>query len=153
MSDRINERLNQLVESVRAIDFDQIMETVYSRKDVEENVIFLNTENQLRKGLNAKGGVLGLYRSFTYSSLKQNVAGRKAGFGVVDLFLTGDYYNTFVEDAKKDHFIIDSNPIKDGENLMDKYEDSEGLTDDSLKKHFIFILPIIRNELVEAILQ
>lgn len=134
--------LTNLLKAVIATDKNKVINTSI-RKNKSE-ITDLNTQGQLIKGLDSEGDTFGLYRSVGYSLFKDQLAGRQASFGVVDLRLTGDFYKTFFVTAKDndDFFIIDANTIKDETDLAKKYgEDIIGLTDESKDKLLELLIP------------
>ena len=144
--------IDTILNNVKTLDQVEILVDVLNRKDVQDYIIFLNTENQLRFGVDSENIQLGTYRSLSYASFKQGVSGRKAGFGVVDLKLSGDYYKTFLVDVLANgDFIIDSNSVKDDKDLRLYSQDLEGLNEKNFDLFIDFIQPLYVQETEKAI--
>ena len=126
-------RFKKVISNIKKLDQWQILFDVLSSSEIQQFIIDLNL-GQLAIGENTEGDLIGFYKSFTYSSFKQGLPGRKAGFGVVDLRVTGDYWDSYVIKLQKNaDFIIDSDPIKDNKNLITIYGPGiEGLSDTSI---------------------
>lgn len=137
--------VQKIFANIKKLDQNKILVSVLNQKAVKDFIIFQNTENQLRFGLDSKEDLFGLYKSFSYASLKQSNPGRKATFGIVDLHLTGEFYRSFMIEVLNDgSFIIDADTDKpDSEDLAKKYgKDIIGLTDRNFKEFIDFILPL-----------
>ena len=106
--------------------------------EVSEDIIELNT-SQLEEFQNAKGEFLADIGG-EYSEETQFLKG--LGAREVNLLDTRDYYDSYtVIGLSNGNIFIDSDPIKGGDNLEDRWgDDLEGLQDKNL---------IIANELIE----
>ena len=64
------------------------------------------------------------------------------------LFDTFDYYASYTLKLGNGFFLIDSDPIKDGENLEDRFGNNlEGLQDENLQK----LIDVIRQKFIEEV--
>lgn len=147
---------DRILRNIKKLDHIEILVKVLNKKEVKDYIIFLNTDNQLRLGLDSKGDILGFYKSFTYASEKKSVGGR-APFGVIDLHVDGDYYKTYKVDVfNNGDFEITSNtvkPDKDLRNIQGISQNIEGLTNENFTLFIEFIKPLYIKETKKAILQ
>lgn len=122
MSTSINDMKRRFATAnIRQVAEDSIYE---SRDEIKELQI-----DQLKHGLKKDGTPIGKYRNAAYAARK-NQQNPLAGFGNVDLILTGDLKNQIFVDVREDSFVIDSADEKTG-GLIKKYGDPFGLTEDS----------------------
>ena len=99
-------RFKKVISNIKKLDQWQILFDTLSSSEIQQFIIDLNL-GQLAKGENTEGDLIGFYKSFTYASFKQGLPGRVAGFGVVDLNLTGQYYESYVIQLQRNaDFII-----------------------------------------------
>jgi hypothetical protein len=143
------DRLERILNNIKNLDYVKVLVATLNYRVVKNYIIFLNTENQLRLGLDAKSEQLGYYMDPEYAALKVQ-AGGKAPLGVYDLHVTGDYFKTFiVEVLSNGDFVIDSDTEKPDRDLRDIVRNPfeiEGLNDNSLTLLSNYILPIFINE-------
>ncbi len=108
-------------------------------KNVREDIIFMNTEDQLwALGVDSKGNTLTpAYTPFTVGLKRQR--GQRTDH--VTLKDTGAFYNSFMVTVQKDSFTINADTTTDdGDDLAVKYGiDIIGLTDKNLETMNIFI--------------
>ena len=111
--------------------FQQLDTAVVATESIDETreVIKQKQRDQLLQGLKADGTKIGKYRNSFYAE-KKHAQNPLAGFGNVDLKLTGDLYSELFVDVRSSSFVIDSADEKTGE-LVKKYGDPFGLTSDS----------------------
>ncbi|MFM7856693.1 MAG: hypothetical protein ACKO96_33400, partial [Flammeovirgaceae bacterium] len=104
----------------------------FSHKDLRDEIIRLNTENQLfEEGIDSEGRDLGEYRPFTIE------VKRKTGlpWDHVTLFQTGEFYASFRVTYDANGFSIDANGDKPDKNLFDVYGDNVlGLTSFNMER-------------------
>lgn len=147
---------DKVLNNIKKLDHIEILVKVLNKREVKKFIIFLNTEKQLRLGLDSKDDILGLYKSFSYASEKKSAGGR-APFGVIDLHVDGDYYKTYkVTVFNNGDFEITSNTVKPDRNLRDIVgisQNIEGLTEKNFDLFIEFITPIYAEETRKAILQ
>lgn len=85
-------------------------------RDYSKQIIDLN-QDQLQKGKNSQGKPLGKYVSKSYAKYKKKLNPR----GVVDLKLTGKFYDSFFVQAQKFPVFVDAKDSKTPK-LKKKYE-------------------------------
>jgi hypothetical protein len=127
---------------------------VFSEKDVQEFIIFLNTNIQLFRGIDSQGQFLddigGGYTTRTIQ-IKQR---KGQPTDRVTLKDTGEFYKSFSVDVFRDEFVIDAYYIKEGTDLRDRWgDDLAGLTPLSVEKLKGFILPKVREIVLNWILK
>ena len=124
-------KLTDLINKVRRLDNQMIMQEVFSIKAVQEKVISLN-QGQLRNFIDSKGEKI------------ISEAGNP-----IDLYETGAFYDTFKVKITGNTVDIVANTAIYGDDFKDKYSPYIlGLTDASLKELQAFILPYVRNYLM-----
>lgn len=106
---------------------------VFNTQEIKDEIIYLNTIEQLyEKGIDSEG--LELFPFYSESTIlykKEN--GQR--FDHVTLNDTGAFYDSFEVIVSKDYFLINADPMKDDDNLLDIYgEDVLGLTEESKRK-------------------
>lgn len=138
----MQEKLFKSLRAAQTLDADQMFNVFLSDKGLQDFIIGLNLD-QLDSGENSLGVSLesigGEYTSATIAikSAKGQPTDR------VTLRDTGEYYESYTLDLGNGFFDINSNPIRGGENLEDRYGDKlEGLQDENLQK----LIEIIRVE-------
>ena len=98
-----------------------------SHKEVQDEIIRLNTINQLyEEGIRSDGSPLGPYQPFT-------IQVNKIPFGLpydhVTLYQTGEFYASFYVSYDSNSFTVHANGQKSDKNLFDVYgDDVLGLT-------------------------
>ena len=148
-------RLTDLIE--KGIELTKINPFYFVFKDdydLQDYIIYLNTEEQLYKGKDATGKELedigGGYSAFTISY--------KKAFGQpydrVTLKDTGNFYKSFEVEIEKDKLIIDAYYIvEDGTDLRSRWGDNlAGLTSESRAKLIEKLLPKLRLFILEFLL-
>ena len=112
-------RLDLLASQMQAI-------TGGAMKESEPDLIELNKE-QMLSGIRADGEEIGQYKSISYA-LEKNKLNPKAGFGAVDLRLTGQFQSEMLLQVWGENYSIISDDPKTGK-LADQYgEEIFGLT-------------------------
>jgi hypothetical protein len=137
-----NTKLYALAQRVASLDEGLIFEVVFNQKHIKDEIIRLNTSEQLFEGIDSKGNPLDVYSpttevlnlrfTFNYEGKsKKKIAGQPAF-----LFDEGEFYTSFQVDVDRNRILIKADPIKDdGNNLFDEYgNDIIGLTDESKRK-------------------
>lgn len=114
--------INNMLETVQKINLDEtIVETMVK---TEDDFVALQ-KDQLQYGLNAAGELIGQYRSEAYAEEKHRM-NSKAGFGNVDLKLTGSFYEGITTHISSEGFLVESSDEK-APDLEKKYGDPFGL--------------------------
>lgn len=121
-------RLKNILKWYVAIEneLDLIIFSILSRKDVQDEIIRLNTEVQLyEEGVDSKNRIIGYYAPYT-KEYKQ-VTGQR--YDHITLQDTGYFYKSFRIYLKRDYFIIDADGKKEDKDLFKIYgQDVAGLT-------------------------
>lgn len=132
--------IDDMLIAAKTLDYSEGLAVVFDNPRVKQEIIRLNTEEQLFEGVNAKGEFLddigGAYRPFTIAEkIRKNQV-----YKHTTLFDTGEYYNSYTVKVDEFGITIGSDPVKDGDNLEDDYgSDLMGLTEDHQIKIFQFI--------------
>ena len=142
-------------ERFKRINQHVLINTILSRKEFKDFIIELNTKDQLfDKNIDSKGVSLSTIGG-DYSPLTLQLSDKKSASSI-NLFDTGDYYKSHtvtVSSLKADFITIDSDPIKDEDNLFDRWgSDIVGLTEESLEKLSAKLLPELQILLLKEIL-
>lgn len=128
-------RLRTVAKRASSLDYSKQMKKLFSKVDVKDEIIRLNTQEQLfEKGENAEGVKLsqigGEYSPTTVKikTLKGQPVDR------VTLKDRGDFYESFEVRAKSDSFEIVADTVKDTQDLRDRWSDEIiGLSSDSIE--------------------
>jgi hypothetical protein len=148
-------RLTDFVNNTLDLEEAKVFFHVFSEKDVQEYIIFLNTNIQLHNyGIDATGTTLdsigGSYAPYTIRQKKR----KGDEYKHVTLKDTGEFYKSFSVDVFRDEFVIDAYYIKEGTDLRDRWgDDLAGLTPLSVEKLKGFILPKVREIVLNWILK
>jgi len=144
--------LVNLQKNLSRLNTNKIFRAVWSNTLVQDYIINLNTEQQLRKGINSDGDQVGEYRNDAYAAAKQLLPGREAAEGVVDLVVTGTFYSTFDIKVTNKGFSINANTNLYDFDFINRYGESIiGLTQENQHKLVTFIFPFFIEELKEQI--
>jgi hypothetical protein len=137
------------IERIANMNVKRALQRTLSRRDVQDFITNLNTEVQLFENNEDSLGVKLFNNGGEYSpnTVKRE---RKRGSKRIDLKDTGALYASFTVKPKSDgDFIIDSDPIKNGKNIYDRWGQVEGLTNENL----ILALRYIEEKLLHELLQ
>ena len=120
-----------LTDRIAKLDEGLLLRNFVSIPAVQTFILDLNRRDQLfNKGVDSNNRALGVYSPY---SIENKVGPVPSDFHIT-LFETGEFYSTFVIIPGKDFFEIDAEPLKDGDNLFDKFgEDILGLNDENLQ--------------------
>jgi len=133
------EELIDILEKFTKLDSDKLLFKVYEQSGFQRFVIDLNTEDQLRLGLDAEGNLLRDYASEEYSFFKESISGRKAPFGIVDLFVSGKLYRTWKMNPLKDGFELIAQTDLYGRDFNDIYGGVIGISDENIENLITFV--------------
>lgn len=115
-------KLKQVIDQLRKIDVQQIVERQVLKN--EDEIVDLNTENQLSDGQYANEGYLP-----DYSPASVEIFGKPSGS--IRLFDEGDFYRGFYLETKKFPFLVSSKDSKT-DDLVERYsKDIFGFTRNS----------------------
>ena len=150
-------RLKRVLDNVIALDANKVMQKALSLRLVQEEIVRLNTDEQLfERGINAEGVELadigGDYAEVTVLLKKEE----SLPFDRVTLFDTGEFYSSFYVKVFDTYFEIVADTIKDGEDLQNRWGDELlGLTDESRKalKYLLLNEGILKEIILAEILK
>jgi hypothetical protein len=131
----MNTKLGELLNRTRTIGFEYIWRKVFSDERLKRQIILWIQNDQLQKGIDEDGDILGLYSDFTEFINPEKIAGTP--YTLKD---TGDFYNSMFITVYADSFIVDADAIKvddSGEqtDLFKKFGDGiVGLTKENKQK-------------------
>jgi len=135
-------KIKQIAKNLRKIKIQKIVELKILSN--EDEVVDLNTENQLSKGLRSSGKQMP-----PYSDASVTFFGKPSG--AIRLFDEGDFYRGFYLTTKKFPFIVSSKDDKT-DMLVDEYtEDIFGFTPDSRSKIKEIIIDEVQEDFKKAI--
>ena len=120
--------IKDLAQRARAINIPDLKRKAVTNKGT---LLVELQRKQIRQGVNAKGGILGSYRSDSYSAFKQTLSTYQARPGVPDLYLRGDFHKGIKMQLSGDEYFLDSDDEKSVQ-LQVKYEGIFGLNPNSL---------------------
>ncbi len=141
-------RVYKLLDNIIALNENQLINEVLSIKEIQELIIDLNTEGQLREGLNSLGASLsdigGEYSLLTLKISKSKGRPKKSR-SLVDLHDEGDLYRSFRIIIKPESFIISADTDKGDTDLLQRYgKDVLGLSDE----HLQLVINAIRKKII-----
>lgn len=150
MLGRLEDLVNKGIELTKINPFYFVFRDDY---DLQDYIIFLNTEEQLYKGKDATNKDLedigGGYSAFTIA-YKQTVGQPTDRVTLKD---TGVFYKSFEVEVETDKLIIDAYYLKEGEDLRERWgENLAGLTSESKAKLIEKLLPKLRLFILEFLL-
>lgn len=128
-------RLSDLLENATDLEMPESVAFAMSKEFNQFYVLELNRRRQLFfQGINAEGKLLssigGEYKPFTL--LKKAGTRPVNSARLINLFDTGDFYNTFNIKLEQDGFLIIADTMKEGQDLQDRWgNELLGLTDES----------------------
>ena len=131
---------------------DDVFIFVFSRQEVLDFAETLN-RNQLRSGFDSDGVSLKSIRDYSpsYRAFKTR---RGTPKDVVDLNLTGKFYDSIQAKYESGNLILQGDPIKDGQDLRKRWGDKIiGLTDENIEILRDFISKIVIPEFFRAYLK
>lgn len=114
------EPLEKIAKQASKLDINKLLQEVFSDKSLQQLILNLN-KDQLNQGETPEGDVIGFYRSLSYSLFKDSLANYEASFGVVNLKVTGEFYDSLTFTNGKTEFTINADPIREDTNLFEKY--------------------------------
>lgn len=141
-------RVHKILDNIIALDENKLINEVLSVREFQEFIIDLNTEGQLRKGVNSLG--VSLSKIGGDYSLRTLVISAKKGRpkkskSLVDLHDEGDLYRSFRIVIKPKSFIIEADTDKGDTDLLQRYgKDVLGLTDE----HLQIVIDALRQKII-----
>lgn len=153
--------LKKLAENTINLNVTELSVSVFSLPDIKQFIIRLNRVDQLYlEGLDVNDKIIGTYsyttavmageESYIFNGL---VSSKKVGEPYT-LYDTGVFYESFKVIVGKDGFTITANTTKDnGDDLVDKFGEILGLTENSKYELGQKMLPFIIEAARESILK
>lgn len=138
--------LRDLCKGVLSLDRLEALAFILNKPEVQDEIIRLNQENQLAKGLYSDGTNTPEY-SASYRQLKASIVSNVGQR--MDFRLSGDFYKTFdIEVLSNGDINITADGDKDDKNLFDFYGiEIIGLTEESKNK----LIPLFQEFLLEYV--
>jgi hypothetical protein len=125
----------------------QILTDIWKDPFVQDFIINLNTESQLRFGKLGNGGDMPQAGPGYLAAKRSLIGTQNAPTELTNLFLTGAFYDTFDIIVSQTGFTIIANTALYGRDFKDIYGfDILGLNDESLQKLINFIEPMFVKE-------
>lgn len=142
--------INKLIDKIQRLSDVAVWNFIANRPDVKNEIIRLNTIEQLyNKGIDSKGITLGIYSDFTIAKKEKD----HLPFDRVTLFQTGEFYRSWTIIVTLSGWDIEADDEKDSMALFEVYgEDVKGLTPENTQKLKEFILPIVQNYVYKQLL-
>lgn len=154
------EQLKRLAENTINLNATELTVSVFAIPEIKQFIIRLNRIEQLYlQGLDVSDNVIGTY-SYTTSLLAgedsfifNGIVSHK-GFGEpYTLYDTGVFYESFKVIVSKDGFTISANTSKEDGDLVDKFGEILGLTQNSKDELAQKIIPLLQESVRKAILK
>ena len=130
-------RLFNYFREVSKLDERVLFKIVFSRDQIKEEIIYLNTQGQLfDKGINSRGERLDDLRGYGYTiSTKEIKEAKGQPTNRITLKDTGEFYRSFRVQVKPGEIVITADPIKEDTDLVEQWGiDILGLTEQSIKR-------------------
>lgn len=154
------EQLKQLAENTINLNVNELSVSVFSLPEIKQFIIRLNRVEQLYlEGLDANDKIIGTYsyttalaageESYIFNGL---VSHKKIGEPYT-LYDTGVFYQSFKVIISSDGFTISANTSKDDGDLIDKFGEILGLTQQSKDELGQKMLPFLIESIRESILK
>lgn len=147
-------RVRYVLENARRLKVNEIALMLWSIPDVQEEIVRLNTDGQLFEGVDALSKLLtDIGGEYALSTKMEKEA---SGFdpNKVNLFDTGEFYDSFRVQPTIRGFTIIADTIKADQDLRDRWGDAIiGLNEGSIKDLILYILGDLRKLAVRQILK
>lgn len=114
-----------------------LFRVIFSRDQIKEEIIYLNTQEQLfDKGIDSEGVRLDVARGYGYANVTKQIKAQKGQpTDRITLKDTGEFYQSFRVDVREGVITINADAQKDDTNLFDEWGvDILGLTEESIKR-------------------
>lgn len=129
-----------IANALKGLNQNRILKKAVESNQVKAEIVDLN-QSQLQSGIDSAGDSTG-----EYSTTSINVYGKSPGR--ITLKDTGEFYDSMKVGVDSDEFFVSANTEKEGGvDLLDRWPDALGLTDESLDE----IMPTITEETLEII--
>jgi hypothetical protein len=142
--------IGHLIKNLEEVDINNVIEE--SMNDTVGSFARLQ-RLQMLSGKNSEGRRIGRYKNAAYARKKYQLS-RLAGYGNVDLRLTGDFYRGVTVDPRSNSVVIDSGDYKT-EILTDKYgEEIFGLNQEYAGEYSVnYLSPVAVEKIKKQILK
>lgn len=151
------EALINLIERSVKLDSSQLWEKVFNEDAIQNYIIveLIQEEQLYTKGVDEDGKPLKNKDNgrTSYSRYTEEITlGRKKEGEHYTLLDSGDFYKSMIIKVGKNYIEIDADPIKDNDNLFDKFGDGIiGLTDENKTKLAQKIAEKFYNRIIESL--
>ena len=146
--------LTDLINNTKALSRDGALFFVFSQPDTQDEIIRLNTDEQLfERGIDSEGQSLGTYAASTIIRKSAEGIAHPSPYAWVTLFNDGDFYESFQIFVDKDSFTIVADSEKPSQDLAETYgEDIVGLTELSKEDLNSYLIDYIIEYLTKKLL-
>ena len=144
-------KLSDMVKHGKALSFESAFFSIFSDEEIQDEIIYLNTDEQLfTDGVNAEGVKLtSIGGEYAFETVL-NKQSEGLPYLHVTLYDTGEFYDSFKIVPQKDGVLIEADTIKEGEDLQDRWGDEIlGLNEASLES----LRKTVAEELVRYVLE
>lgn len=127
----------QYAKRVSKLRSEVLFRVIFSRDQIKEEIIYLNTQEQLfNKGIDSEGVRLDVARGYGYANVTKQIKAQKGQpTDRITLKDTGEFYQSFRVDVRAGVITIDAQAQKDDTNLFTEWGvDILGLTEESIKR-------------------
>lgn len=154
-------KLSDIIENGKSLSIQDGLFFVFSLEGTQEYILYLNRIEQIfEEGVDVEGDIMGFYSyvterlNYTESfSYKGSSSKRKSAGEPYFLFDTGELFDSFDIEVGRESITISAFTIRDGDNLIEKFGDFIGLTEESHNKLLEAMQPIlvewVANKLLE----
>ena len=148
------ERIIKLGQNAQKLNRDEILKTIWSDPFVQDFIIELNTEQQLKIGKLGNGGDMPEAGPNYLAAKRAEIGFQNAPTDKVNLFFTGDFFRTFDIQVTQTGFVIIANTAIYGKDFKDLYGfDILGLNEESIQKLIQFIRDDYQAEIAKRLLE
>ena len=140
------ESLKEIANRVIALDSSAILVRIFSEKEANEIVLFLQKSQLFDDGERSDGSIIGYYSDNTRVYKKLDKGWRGKSFeNFITLYDTGDFYDSMsVKVLNNGDIEISADGKKDNTDLFEKYgQNIIGLTNESIEELSNYSIPII----------
>lgn len=150
------DKIIRVCKNVKRLDSDKILKSVLANSSIQQDIISLNTEDQLyEKGIRSDGVQIGEYSPATIEGIKGKFAGKKEKgqrYDHITLSDTGEFYKSFKIKNNEDEIVITADDNKDGKSLTREFgKEIIGLTNENLQTVRNWVRPLVIEKVRAAI--
>ena len=148
------ERIIKIGQNAQKLNRDEILKTIWSDPFVQDFIIELNTEQQLKIGKLGNGGDMPEAGPNYLAAKRARIGGQNAPTDKVNLFFSGDFFRTFDIQITETGFVIIANTSIYGKDFKDLYGfDILGLNEENIQKLIQFIRDDYQAEIAKRLLE